>query len=74
MDVGVAAARLDALSWSAIAVTSPTTASISDRENWTIRFANGSTGAQESRWVYALVLSSDGSWKIQSATPVFEEG
>jgi hypothetical protein len=24
--------------------------------------------------VYALVLSSDGSWKIQSATPVFEEG
>ena len=74
MDLGVTGANLDALRWSGIALTSPTTASLSDRENWTIRYADDSTSTQESRWIYALVFDSDMTWKIQSATPVLEQG
>lgn len=70
MDLGISGAHLDALRWSDIALTGPTTASISDRENWTMRYANGRTSAQESRWIYGLVLDSDGTWRIASATPV----
>lgn len=69
MDIGISGAHLDALRWSDIALTGPTTASISDRENWTMRYANGRTSAQESRWIYGLVLDSDGTWRIGSATP-----
>ena len=72
MDLGISGAHLDALRWGDIALTGPTTASISDRENWTIRYANGKTSAQESRWIYSLVLDSDGTWRIASATPVVE--
>jgi hypothetical protein len=68
---GVVAVRLDQVRWTAVAVGGAV-GQVSDIENWSITFANGTTSMAEGRWIYQLVLEN-GTWKIHKATPVITE-
>jgi hypothetical protein len=67
----VVAVRIDQVRWSAVAVGG-VVGQVSDIENWSITFANGTTSLVEGRWIYRLVLEN-GTWKVHSATPVITD-
>jgi hypothetical protein len=64
LDAGMVGVELQSVDWGKINV-SGTTASAADNENWSVTFADGTTGTQSISVTYSLVLDN-GTWMIKS--------